>query len=91
MKDHPEVKVLNTLEPTVGEQLRLVEFNKKLDQANEAELREIAKLLAQQAIVSQPAVIRYLAREAAQNLSGIHNSEAESIMAALKKQLIKEE
>jgi len=91
MKDHPEVKVLNTLEPTVGEQLRLVEFNKKLDQANEVELREIAKLLAKQAMVMQPAAIRYLAREAAQNLAGIRDHEAEAIASALKDQLTKEE
>ena len=42
-------------------------------------------------MVMQPAAIRYLAREAAQNLSGIREHEAEAIASALKDQLTKEE
>ena len=67
-KKHPEVEEGNPLEPTIGEQLRLADFNNKLEKLDRAELLEIAKLLARQALVTQPSAIRFLAREAAQNL-----------------------
>lgn len=70
MLNHPEVESENALEPTIGEQLRLVEFNRKIEGLSRDELIEIAKLLAKQALVSQPSVIRYLAHEAARNLGG---------------------
>ncbi len=70
MLNHPEVESENTLEPSIGEQLRLVEFNRKIEGLSRDELLEIAKLLAKQALVSQPSVIRYLAHEAARNLGG---------------------
>mgnify|MGYP003141560865 CR=1 FL=1 len=67
-KKHPEVEEGNPLEPTIGEQLRLADFNNKLEKLDRAELLEIAKLLAKQALVTQPSAIRFLAREPAQNL-----------------------
>lgn len=70
MRSHPEVESTNLIEPTVGEQLRLAEFNMKLEKLGRDELLDITKLLAKQALVSQPSVIRYLAHEAARNLSG---------------------
>lgn len=89
MLQHPENESLNTLEPTVGEQLRLAEFNHKLDKLDGKELREIAKILAKQALVVQPSAIRYLAREAARNLMEPVSPEnwmetAKTISAALK-------
>ena len=66
--DHPEVDNQNPLEPTVGEQLRFAEFSKQLEKLDREELLEIARLLAKQALVMQPSAIRYLAKEAAQNL-----------------------
>lgn len=67
---HPEVESAHSIEPTVGEQLRLAEFNRKIEKLDRDEILEIAKLLAKQALVSQPSVIRYLAHEAARNLGG---------------------
>jgi hypothetical protein len=67
---HPERGIDNGLEPTVGEQLRLAQFVKALDKANEEELRAIAKQMAQQVLVTFPSALRFLAREAARNLAG---------------------
>ena len=67
---HPEREPDNGLEPTVGEQLRLAQFLKLLDKASEAELREIARAMAQQVLVTFPSAMRFLAREAARNLAG---------------------
>lgn len=57
-------------EPTVDEHLRLGRFIAALDQAGEAELRQIAKMMAQQVLMTYPAAMRWLAREAARNLGG---------------------
>lgn len=70
LKEHPEANKGNSFEPTIGEQLRFAEFSKNLDKADPSEVLEVAKLLGKQAMVTQPAVIRYLAREAANNLMG---------------------
>ena len=67
---HPEAVTENVIEPTVGEQLRLAEFNKKIEKLDRLELLEITQMLAKQALVTHPSVIRYLAHEAARNLSG---------------------
>lgn len=67
---HPERAQDNGLEPTVGEQLRLGEFLKGLERANEGELRELCRHMAQQVLVVYPAAIRFLVREAAKNPSG---------------------
>ena len=69
MTEHPEVDKKNLLEPTIGEQIRFEDFRRGLDKLDSvAELRELATLLAKQAMVIQPATIRYLANEAARNL-----------------------
>ena len=70
LKEHPEANKGNSFEPTVGEQLRFAEFSKNLDKADPKEVLEVAKMLGKQAMVTQPAVIRYLAKEAANNLMG---------------------
>jgi hypothetical protein len=67
---HPERGQDGGFEPTVGEQIRLGQFINALERANEDELRTIAKTLAQQVLVTYPAAIRYLAKEAAANLAG---------------------
>lgn len=67
---HPERAQDNGLEPTVGEQLRLGEFLKRLEQIDEKELRELCRQMAHQVLVVYPSAMRYLAREAARNLSG---------------------
>jgi hypothetical protein len=68
--DHPERERDNGLEPTVGEHMRLAKFLQMLDKANEAELREISRKMAEQVMVVYPSALRYLAREAASNLAG---------------------
>jgi len=57
-------------EPTVDEHLRLGRFIAALDQASESELRQIAKMMAQQVLMTYPAAMRWLAKEAARNLGG---------------------
>lgn len=78
MLQHPEGGFDSSLEPTVGEHLRLAEFINALDRANESELRQIAKLMAQQVLVTYPAAMRFLASEAAKNLSGHYWSKENS-------------
>lgn len=68
--EHPEQAREAGLEPTVGEQLRLAEALQLIERAGANDLRQIARLLARQALVVQPAAIRYLSREAARNLGG---------------------
>lgn len=82
---HPERGIDDGLEPTVGEQLRLAQFVNALDRANEQELREIAKQMAQQVLVTYPSALRFLAREAAKNLAGQPWSpeSSEKLLAAL--------
>jgi len=58
-------------EPTVGERIRLGQCMKAIDQLGPEELRDLAKRLAQMALMVYPAMIRGLAREAAQNLAGV--------------------
>lgn len=78
MLQHPEGGPELSFEPTVGEHLRLAEFTNALDRANEDELRQIAKLMAQQVLVTYPAAMRFLATEAARNLSGYYWSKENS-------------
>lgn len=70
MDRHPERAQDTGMEPTVGEELRLGEFLRMLERASIEELQAMCRLLARQALVVYPSAIRYLAREAAQNLSG---------------------
>lgn len=67
---HPEHERDNGLEPTVGDQLRLREFQLGLEKATELELRELCGMMARQLLIVYPATVRYLAREAARNLQG---------------------
>lgn len=67
---HPEHSGVSGLEPTVGEQLRLHEALQLIERASEPELRHLCRLWAQQVLVTHPAALRWLAREAAANLGG---------------------
>lgn len=67
---HPEWNGESGFEPTVGEQLRLREAWLAIDRAEPEQLRALCRQLAQQVLVVQPAAMRWLAREAAQNLAG---------------------
>lgn len=67
---HPEASEDVGLEPTVDEQLRLAGLLKAIDDADVSQLRSLCRSLAHQALVVEPSVRRYLAREAARNLSG---------------------
>lgn len=82
---HPERGKDNGLEATVGDHVRLGQFVNMLDRASESELREIAKTMARQVFLVHPAAMRYLAREAAANLSGAPWREdvGERLIAAL--------
>lgn len=57
-------------EPTVGEHLRLGQFLRDTEKADEAGLRDLCRRLAHMALLVYPATIRGLAWEAAENLSG---------------------
>ena len=57
-------------EPTVGEHLRLGQFLREIEKADEAGLRDLCRRLAHMALLVYPATIRGLAWEAAENLSG---------------------
>lgn len=66
---HPERPGPGGLEPGVGELLALRRINDELDRASEGELRKVAKDMARLVVVVYPSAMRYLAKEAAQNLS----------------------
>lgn len=82
---HPEVNGESGFEPTVGEQLRLREAWQAIDQAEPEQLRALCRQLAQQVLVIQPAAMRWLAREAAQNLAGKpwSSEQSDRLVAAL--------
>lgn len=58
------------LEPTVGEELRLAALLKEIDQVPAESLRPVCRAMARQVLVTYPAAMRFLAREAARNLGG---------------------
>lgn len=82
---HPEAVGEAGFEPTVGEQLRLREAWQAIDRASIEELRQLCRQLSQQVLVIQPAAMRWLAREAAQNLAGKpwSSEHSDRLMAAL--------
>ena len=82
---HPEIGGDSGMEPTVGEQLRLREAWQAIDQAGTEELRQLCRLLSQQVLVTMPAAMRWLAKEAASNLAGKPwtPEHSERLMAAL--------
>lgn len=89
MPKHPEANEANSLEPTIGEQFRFEEFKRGLEKLDDVrELREIATLLARQALLLQPASIRYLAKEAAQNLSSSSGRDWSSVASEMREHLI---
>lgn len=92
MISHPEASDANSLEPTIGEQFRFEEFKRGLEKMDDVkELREIATLLAKQALVIQPASIRYLAKEAARNMTSSSGSEWSSVASAIRERLMDHE
>lgn len=76
--DHPERTQDDGLQPTVGEHLRLGRFLKLLDEADEKQLKEICRAMAEQVLVVYPSAMRFMAREAARNLKGEPWSEESS-------------
>lgn len=89
MPKHPEANEANSLEPTIGEQFRFEEFKRGLEKLDDVrELREIATLLARQALLLQPASIRYLAKEAAQNLTSSSGRDWSSVASEMREHLL---
>tara|TARA_R100000005_G_C4985705_1_gene194138 strand:- start:405 stop:698 length:294 start_codon:yes stop_codon:yes gene_type:complete len=89
MLSHPEASDANSLEPTIGEQFRFEEFKRGLEKMDDVrELREIATLLAKQALLLQPASIRYLAKEAAQNLTSASGRDWSSVASEMREHLM---
>ena len=89
MPKHPEANEANSLEPTIGEQFRYEEFKRGLEKMDDVrELREIATLLAKQALLLQPASIRYLAKEAAQNLTSSSGRDWSSVASEMREHLL---
>lgn len=69
MTSHPERTGDVGLEPGVGELLALREALDQLDRMDEKALREIARSMARLVVVVYPSAMRWLAAEAARNLS----------------------
>lgn len=89
MPEHPEALEANSLEPTIGEMFRFEEFKRGLEKMDDVkELREIATLLAKQALILQPASIRYLAKEAARNLSSSCGRDWSEVASEMKEHLL---
>lgn len=69
--DHPEMSIGDHhMEATVGEQVRLGKFIASIEELGATELRELCRTMAEQVFVVYPAAMRFLAHEAARNLSG---------------------
>lgn len=89
MPKHPEADEANSLEPTIGEQFRFEEFKRGVEKMDSVkDLREIAMLLAKQALVIQPASIRYLAKEAARNLSSASGRDWSEVASEMRERLL---
>jgi hypothetical protein len=92
MPEHPEAQDANSLEPTIGEQFRFEEFKRGLEKMDDVgELREIATLLAKQALLLQPASIRYLAKEAARNLSSASGRDWSEVASEMREHLLSQD
>ena len=92
MPKHPEANEANSLEPTIGEQFRYEEFKRGLEKMDDVrELREIATLLAKQALLLQPASIRYLAKEAARNLSSASGRDWSDVASEMREHLLSQD
>ena len=90
--EHPEASNANLFEPTIGEQFRFEEFKRGLEKLDDLdELRQIAILLAKQALVVQPASIRYLAKEAARNLSSSSGRDWSTVASEMREHLMDHE
>lgn len=66
---HPDQHTIGAFEPTIGEQMRLDSFLAGLEKMDREELLQAATMLGQHYFVQHPASVRWLAREAARNLS----------------------
>lgn len=67
---NPERGKSNALEPSVGDQLRLGQAVSMLERADTEQLRRLAIEMAQLVFVVHPSTVRYLVKEAAENLRG---------------------
>lgn len=87
--EHPEMSGSDHhMEATVGEQIRLGQFLAALDGLGASELRDLCRMMAQQVLVMYPAAMRYMANEAARNLSGASWSveKSEELLAMLQRE-----
>lgn len=65
---HPECSGAMAIEPSVGELLRLRQFKEQIDKLGAQECRAICHQLADLALMTYPATLRWLAREAARGI-----------------------
>lgn len=92
MMEHPEASNENLFEPTIGEQFRFEEFKRGLEKLDDVdELRQVAVLLARQAMIIQPATIRFLAKEAANNLCSSSGSDWSDVATEMREHLMSNE
>jgi hypothetical protein len=63
--DHPESCGSQALEPSVGELLRMRQFQDGIEKLGEKDLRVLCSKLAYQVLVLHPSVVRYLVKEIA--------------------------
>jgi hypothetical protein len=85
--DHPESHGTQAIEPSVGDLLKLREFLDGVERLREKELKQLCRQMAQQLLVAYPAVVRWLSREAAANLAGCRQWNAEHIARGLREDL----
>ena len=84
---HPEQPDAPGIEPTIGEELRYRQFLDALEKASEDDLRQLVPQMARQLMVVYPAAMRWLARSAAENLSGRGSFDAAALAAVVLKDL----
>ena len=59
------------IEPSLNDQLRYTQFVRGIEKLDHKELKEVTLQLAKLALLSQPAAMRWAAKEAASNLGGL--------------------
>lgn len=67
--------------------MRYRQFLQGLEKAGDSDLRELVPLMARQLLVVYPAAMRWLARQAAENLSGRGSFDAEALAAVVLRDL----
>lgn len=80
---HPEVASGVGGDTSVWDELRLARFCEELDRASSKEVLAMAKTLARAVMVSHPAAIRLMIREAIRASSGYSQLETEALAASV--------